>query len=213
MGERKVLNKYFPPDFDPRAVPRFRRKKDAKIEIRMMLPFSVCCGTCGHFMYQGKKFNSVKEYCEGEDYLNIKRWRLYFKCEVCKATFTIKTDPKNADYEMEAGATRNFQLWKAKEREQEEDRTTKEELEESGDAMTKLENRTIESRLEMDSLDALDELRLLSKRNERLSHRQVLDKLRASGNAKASDGGLVERERERERERLGGRMIAPSWAG
>ena len=103
MGERKVLNKYFPPDFDPRSLPRGKRPKHAKSEIRMMLPFSLSCSTCNHFMYQGKKFNSQKEYCEGEDYLGIKRFRFYMKCEMCKATFIIKTDPKNTDYEAEAG--------------------------------------------------------------------------------------------------------------
>ena len=55
MGERKVLNKYFPPDFDPSLVPRTKKPKDKQQEVRMMLPYTFCCNTCGEFMYRAKK--------------------------------------------------------------------------------------------------------------------------------------------------------------
>lgn len=69
MGERKVLNKYFPPDFDPAIIPKVRIPKDHQMKIRMMLPMSVRCKTCGNFMYKGTKFNTRKEDVHGRNYL------------------------------------------------------------------------------------------------------------------------------------------------
>lgn len=47
-----MLNKYFPPDFDPKKVPRLKRDAEKQICVRMMIPFSLQCNTCGEFMYR-----------------------------------------------------------------------------------------------------------------------------------------------------------------
>ena len=57
MGERKVLNKYYPPDFDPSIIPKKKWDNAAQLKVRVMLPFSLQCNVCGEYTYRGKKFN------------------------------------------------------------------------------------------------------------------------------------------------------------
>ena len=171
MGERKVINKYFPPDFDPAKIPRGKKANlNPNFVVRMMLPMSVRCNTCGEYMYKGKKFNSRKEDVDGPEgeYLGIKVLRFYFKCITCSAEFTIKTDPKNMDYAVEAGVRRNFELYKAEEKEKTAAATARAESEKD-DPMAQLENKTKDSKLEMDILDALDEIRTQNARSASLN--------------------------------------------
>jgi hypothetical protein len=70
----------------------------------------------------------------------------------------MKTDPQNSDYIMESGASRNFEPWRATDEAMDE-AVKQKNTEEMGDAMKALENRTIESKQEMDILAALDEMK------------------------------------------------------
>ncbi|KAF9269935.1 DUF572-domain-containing protein [Marasmius fiardii PR-910] len=166
MSERKVLNKYFPPDFDPDLIPRRKVPRNSQQVVRLMAPFSMRCNTCGEYIYKGKKFNARKETVEGEDYYGIKIFRFYIKCTLCSAEITFKTDPKNTDYAAEHGASRNFEPWREEAAEEEEDRLAKLE-EEENNPMKALENRTIDSKREMDILDALQDIRARNARLER----------------------------------------------
>eukprot|EP01133_Synstelium_polycarpum_P009725 gene9725-11355_t len=174
MGERKVISKYYPPDFDPSKIPRAKGvKKSGTIKVVMMLPMSIRCNTCGEYIGRGTKFNSRKETVEGEDYLGLKIFRFYLRCKKCAAELAIRTDPQNSEYICESGATRNYEPWKETDEEKAE-RQTKEE-EEDGDAMKALENRTIDSKREMEMMDALDELRVLNARNSDIDPEQLLE--------------------------------------
>ena len=168
MGERKVLNKYFPSDFDPSLIPRGKKlsKKDGTVPVRMMLPFSVQCSTCMTFLYRGTKFNSKKEPMGGPDgrYLGIQRFRFYIKCTLCSRTISFLTDPQNTDYEMENGGTRNYEVYKDKEKKEEETLEEKEQ-DEKEDPMKALENRLLDSQREMQELDDLEEIRAMNRKH------------------------------------------------
>ncbi|KAJ8315542.1 hypothetical protein KUTeg_007692 [Tegillarca granosa] len=147
MSERKVLNKYYPPDFDPSAIPKMKtRGKNVPFNIRLMAPFNMRCNTCGVYIYKGKKFNSRKE----------------------------DTDIKRQDYELEAGATRLFEAEKLAQEMAERERQEKED-EELNNPMKVLENRTKASRNEIEQIDMLEELREMNARQANIDHEKMLE--------------------------------------
>uniref|UniRef100_A0A8C3R951 Splicing factor YJU2 n=1 Tax=Cyanoderma ruficeps TaxID=181631 RepID=A0A8C3R951_9PASS len=173
MSERKVLNKYYPPDFDPAKIPKLKLPKDRQYVVRLMAPFNMRCKTCGEYIYKGKKFNARKETVQNEVYLGLPIFRFYIKCTRCLAEITFKTDPENTDYTMEHGATRNFQAEKLLE--EEEKRLQKErEEEELNNPMKVLENRTKDSKLEMEVLENLQELKELNQRQANVDFEAML---------------------------------------
>nr|CAG4635133.1 EOG090X0G3U [Alona affinis] len=163
MSERKVLNKYYPPDFDPSKIPRVRQAKNRQFTVRLMAPFNMKCKTCGEYIYKGKKFNARKEDVENESYLGIRIYRFYIKCTRCLSEISFKTDPASTDYVVEAGATRNFMALKLAE-EQAVREMEAEKEEERTNPMKLLENRTKASRGEIEMVETLEELKELNKR-------------------------------------------------
>ena len=171
------------------------------------------CNTCGEYIYKGKKFNARKETVEGEDYYGIKIFRFYIKwysrffyhswkaftltsCStLCSAEITFKTDPKNTDYTAEHGASRNFEPWREEKAVEEEDRLAKLE-EEENNPMKALENRTVDSKREMERLDALQDMRARNARNERLA--QSVDLLATLGKEEVETEEEVRTRQEEE---------------
>lgn len=161
MSERKVLNKYYPPDYDPRRLPRNKGAgsiEDKIMIIRTMAPFHMRCKTCGNYIYRGTKFNSRVETIKGEKYLGtIPIRRFYIRCTKCVATITFKTDPANQDYAMETGATRNFEanrMWQLMEKREDDAKEEEERL----NPMLALENRTAKSNQQLIMQENLEEL-------------------------------------------------------
>lgn len=202
MSERKVLSKYYPPDFDPSKIARTRGPKTPgpKVQtVRLMAPFSMKCTQCGEYIYKGRKFNARKETTD-EKYFSIAIYRFYIRCTRCSAEITFKTDPKNMDYECEKGAKRNFEVWRQNpgegnggEMETEQERLDRLEAEEAEmGVMESLETKVVDAKREMEIADALDEIRTRNARNERAG--------------KKSDGDDIvkqaEEEREAERKRI-----------
>ncbi|KAM7262896.1 hypothetical protein ACFE04_000579 [Oxalis oulophora] len=169
MGERKVLNKYYPAEFDPSKIKMVRKPKiNHQVKSRMMLPMSIRCNTCGNYIYKGTKFNSRKEEAIAHKYLSIPVFRFYFKCTCCSAELSIRTDPRNSDYIVESGATRNFEPWRAQD-EETDNAKRRRDSEEKGDPLKALENRTLDSKRLMDNLADLDELMSINSRHATVS--------------------------------------------
>lgn len=164
MSERKVLNKYYPPDFDPSKIPRARCPRNRQFTVRLMVPCNIKCYTCGEYIAKGKKFNARKEDVENMTYLGVRIYRFYIKCPGCLAEISFRTDPESTDYIIEAGAHRNFQALKlAEEQAAREEREAKEEIE--SNPMLLLENRTQQSQYEMEVLESLEDLREMNDRH------------------------------------------------
>uniref|UniRef100_A0A1S4ARZ8 Coiled-coil domain-containing protein 94 homolog n=1 Tax=Nicotiana tabacum TaxID=4097 RepID=A0A1S4ARZ8_TOBAC len=134
--------------------------------------------------------------------LGIQIFRFYFKCTKCSAEITYKTDPKNPDYTVESGATRNFEPWRGQDEEME-----KEQQKEMGDAMKLLENRTLDSKREMDIMAALDEMKSMKSRHATVSVDAMLEALQRADEAKArkleeKDEALIRSVFQGSRERI-----------
>lgn len=113
------MGRYRPPTADPRREPfnathplgaRARRLASHGILIvRFELPFAIICTCCSHHLAQGTRFNAEKQ--QAGEYLTTKIWQFGLKCTSCGGRIVVRTDPKNAQYVVDAGATRKAEQW------------------------------------------------------------------------------------------------------
>lgn len=111
MSERKAINKYYPPGFDPSQVQKVHKKKHGRASwptVRLMVPFSLKCLKCNEYIGKSKKFNARKEVTR-ETYLGIKIIHLHIRCPRCFNDLIFATDPQNADFKCVTGCKRNFE--------------------------------------------------------------------------------------------------------
>ncbi|KJP86236.1 hypothetical protein AK88_04130 [Plasmodium fragile] len=180
MAERKVLNKYIPPDFDPdklteskklmRKIERkknksnkYNKKKKHFLNIRMMYPFTLKCNKCKSFTYVGTKFNSRVEKLRDESYLNIPIWQFYGKCFECKNEIIFKTDPKNGDYILIAGGIRTYDAHK--EQEIADDYYRENNLIKEEDKVKNKEKESYNALQELKTNEQLEELQNMNRRH------------------------------------------------
>lgn len=97
MAERRVVNKYYPPDYDPKlgSLNKYRGhrplgsrekgiERDGTLVVRFALPLGVWCAGCNTLVAKGTRFNAKKKL-SGE-YLGIKKYTFSVKCPNCRAT-------------------------------------------------------------------------------------------------------------------------------
>ncbi|KAF1947693.1 hypothetical protein EJ02DRAFT_439899 [Clathrospora elynae] len=175
MADRKPLRRYYPADFDPSRIARSRSPKaPQKHVVNFACPFrSMKCTSCGHYMIKGMIV------------------RLHCKCKSCGGEIIFETDPKNMDYRLVRGAKREYGTWRDEERvgdteEQWLDRLECEDAErndvqeQNTTAMENLERKTQDAKAAMAVPDALDAIRAVNARREKVEGNTVVHTLTAA---------------------------------
>lgn len=170
MSDRKVISKYYPPDFEPNKLTRQRKPQStaSKLEsVRLSSPFSMRCNRCGEYIYKGRKFNARKQITD-EHYLNILIVRLFICCTACSSEISFDTDFKNGDYKDIRGATRNVEPWRKASITQETEEQRLDQLGREGeqDELVGLETKATNAEIEMAVADGLDEIMTQNARRE-----------------------------------------------
>ncbi|XP_054274566.1 coiled-coil domain-containing protein 130 homolog [Macrosteles quadrilineatus] len=152
MGERKGTNKYYPPDYDPKAGglnkflgthalrERARKLHMGILIIRFEMPYNIWCEGCKNHIGMGVRYNAEKTKIGM--YYSTPIYQFRMKCHLCDNHFEIKTDPGNLDYVIVSGARRQENRWDPTQNGQvvPEDKETSKRL--FDDAMFKLEHGT-----------------------------------------------------------------------
>ena len=125
MGERKGVNKWYPPDYDPNkgGLNKWQgthalRERARKIHlgiliIRFEMPYNVWCEGCGLHVGMGVRFNAEKKKIGM--YYTTPVYQFRMKCTMCDNHYEIKTDPANLDYVCVSGARRQEKRFEASE--------------------------------------------------------------------------------------------------
>lgn len=105
---RKEVNRYYPPDMDPKDVKFGVKTVKKDPNVRLMIPFSMKCTHCNEYIAKSRKFNARKETTE-KNYLGIKIIRFRIRCPRCYAELIFETDPKNGDYTCVENCKKNYE--------------------------------------------------------------------------------------------------------
>lgn len=129
MGERKGVNKYYPPDFDPAKHGSLNRYKNSHplrerarmlsqgiLIIRFEMPYNIWCDGCKNHIGMGVRYNAEKK--KVGNYYTTPIYRFRMKCHLCVNHIEMQTDPANCDYVIVSGAQRKEERWDMKDNEQ-----------------------------------------------------------------------------------------------
>ncbi|KAK3805602.1 MAG: CWC16 protein, partial [Benniella sp.] len=178
MADRKAINKYYPPDWDPSKGSintyvgqhplrdRARKLDQGILIVRFELPYNIWCNGCNNPIGMGVRYNAEKKKIGNYYSTPILSFRM--KCHLCDNWFEIQTDPKNAVYVVTAGARKKVEDFEAADNETLEIDTPEEFERRANDQFAKLEH------LQQDALKAKSGATVLT-RLQRLNERQWSD--------------------------------------
>lgn len=184
MAERKAVNRYYPPGWDPSKGSinkyvgshplreRARKLSQGILVIRFEMPYNIWCGGCNSHIGMGVRYNAEKK--KTGNYYTTPIYTFRMKCHLCDNYFEIQTDPQNHDYVILNGARRKEQRWDPKENEQivPEDKTTHKKL--FTDAMYQLERGSDDKEKKKAAIPTLGEL---EEKNEAFKDDYILNSI------------------------------------
>ncbi|XP_053158566.1 probable splicing factor YJU2B [Hemicordylus capensis] len=151
MGERKGVNKYYPPDFDPAkhvSLNKYRnshplRERARKLSqgiliIRFEMPYNIWCDGCKNHIGMGVRYNAEKK--KVGNYYTTPIYRFRMKCHLCPNHIEMQTDPASCDYVIVSGARRKEERWDVEANEQIVATAHEEKQKLETDAMYRLEH-------------------------------------------------------------------------
>ncbi|XP_006874373.1 PREDICTED: coiled-coil domain-containing protein 130 [Chrysochloris asiatica] len=128
-GERKGVNKYYPPDFNPEKHgslnryhnshplrERARKLSQGILIIRFEMPYNIWCDGCKNHIGMGVRYNAEKK--KVGNYYTTPIYRFRMKCHLCVNHIEMQTDPANCDYIIVSGAQRKEERWDMEDNEQ-----------------------------------------------------------------------------------------------
>nr|CAG4649679.1 EOG090X0DK6 [Scapholeberis mucronata]SVE93879.1 EOG090X0DK6 [Scapholeberis mucronata] len=194
MGERKGVNKYYPPDWRPEmgSINKYHgthalRERANKLHlgiliIRFEMPYNIWCDGCKNHIGMGVRYNAEKT--KVGMYYSTPVYQFRFKCVYCPTYIVMKTDPGNLDYVIVSGAKRQERRWDPLENEQvvPEEKSTTQKL--ATDAMFKLEHGEKDAMKSKNAAPVIDRLQDQRERwrDDYASNRLLRDQFRAAKN-------------------------------
>ncbi|KAG8521295.1 Coiled-coil domain-containing protein 130 [Galemys pyrenaicus] len=129
QGERKGVNKYYPPDFNPEKHgslnryhnshplrERARKLSQGILIIRFEMPYNIWCDGCKNHIGMGVRYNAEKK--KVGNYYTTPIYRFRMKCHLCVNYIEMQTDPASCDYVIVSGAQRKEERWDMEDNEQ-----------------------------------------------------------------------------------------------
>nr|CAG4641199.1 EOG090X0DK6 [Eulimnadia texana] len=190
-GERKGVNKYYPPDWRPEmgSINKYHgthalRERARKLHmgiliIRFEMPYNIWCEGCKNHIGMGVRYNAEKK--KVGMYYSTPIYQFRMKCHLCNNHFEMKTDPANLDYVIVSGARRQEKRWDPTQNEQvvPEEKSVSQKL--ATDAMFKLEHEEKDVSKAKKAVPVLDQLGDLQERwkDDYSANRLLRDQFRA----------------------------------
>eukprot|EP00038_Savillea_parva_P014329 m.10744 g.10744 ORF g.10744 m.10744 type:complete len:363 (-) comp2774_c0_seq2:833-1921(-) len=202
MSDRKAVNKWYPPDWDPSkgslntyhgeswrngsATVNGRAGASKGVQIiRFETPWNFWCTGCDNMVGRGVRYNAIKD--KAGKYYTTPIWRFTMKCHLCSEEIVIETDPKNDDYRIVSGGKRKSETWKASSTETIElaDSVDKERL--ASDPMYRLEHGEADKRKAKTAAGAIAALIKRQTRSDYDDNAKLRKSFRTKRKAIASD--------------------------